>query len=109
VSHLPHLAAEREGLRGEEVEPQVPVGLDPQEPLADGGKDARLRNGVGIEVVQLHHVVVRQGPHEAARRNPEALFMEQGETNDVVRGRIRHLLVVRRDPLGLRAGGSGLE
>ena len=48
---------------------------------------------------------MRQGPHEAARRNSKALFTERGEANDVAHGRIRHLLIVRRDPLGLRVGG----
>jgi hypothetical protein len=99
VAHLPHLVEEREGLRTEEVEPQVPVGLNPQKPLAGGEEDGRLRNGVGVEVVQLHPVVVWQGLHEAACQNPEAPFMERGEADDVARGRIQHLLVVRRDPL----------
>jgi hypothetical protein len=85
------------------------VGLNPQEPLVDGGEDGRLHNGVGVEVVQLHLIVVWQGPHEVAHRNPEAPFMERGEANDVAHGRIRHLLVVRRDPLRLRARGSGPE
>jgi hypothetical protein len=83
------------------------VVLNPQEPLTDGGEDGRLCNGVRVEVVQLHLVVVWQGPHEVAHRNPEASFMERGEANDVARGRIRHLLVVRRDPLRMRARGSG--
>jgi hypothetical protein len=51
VVHLPHLAREGEGLHAEEMEPQVPVGLNPQESLADGGEDGCLRNGVGVEVV----------------------------------------------------------
>jgi hypothetical protein len=51
VAHPPHLAREGERLRAEEVDPQVLVGLDPLEPLADGGEDGRLCDGVGVEVV----------------------------------------------------------
>jgi hypothetical protein len=85
------------------------VGLDPHEPLIDGREDGHLSNGVEVEVVQLHPVVVWQGPHEATRRNTEAPFMERGEADDVARKRIRHLLIVWRDPLRLRASGSGPE
>jgi hypothetical protein len=81
------------------------VGFNPKESLADGGEDGRLSDGVGVEVVQLHPVVVRQGPHEATRQNPEAPFMERGKANDVPCGQTQHLLIVRRDLLGLRAGG----
>jgi hypothetical protein len=50
---------------------------------------------------------VRQGPHEATRRNYETSFIERGEADDIVRGPIWHLLIERRDPLGLRGGGRG--
>jgi hypothetical protein len=76
VAHLPHLTVEGEGLCTEEMEPQVPVGLNPEESLADGGEDGRLSDGVRVAVVQLYPIVVRQGPHEATLRNPEAPFME---------------------------------
>jgi hypothetical protein len=52
--------------RAEEVNPEIPVRQDPQEPLADGNKGGRLRYDVGREVVELHPVVVAQPPHEAA-------------------------------------------
>jgi hypothetical protein len=109
MAHLPHLAREGEGLCTEEMEPQVPVGLNPQESLTDGREDGCLHDGIGVEVVQLHLVVVRQGSHEAARRNPKAPFMERGEANDLASERIRHLLIVRRDPLGLQADSSMSE
>jgi hypothetical protein len=51
MAHPPHLAREGEGLRAEEMDSQIPVGLDPQEPFIDGGEDGRLRDGVGVEVV----------------------------------------------------------
>jgi hypothetical protein len=35
--------------------------------------------------------------------------MERGEANDVARGRIQHLLIVRRDSLRLQASGSVSE
>ena len=73
------------------------------------GYDGHLQDGVRVEVVQLNPIVVQQGPHEAARRNSEAPFMERGEADNVAHGWIRHLLVVRRDPLRLRARGSGPE
>jgi hypothetical protein len=60
---------EGEGLRPEEMEPQVLMGLNCQVPLADGGEDGRLSDGVRVEVVQLHPIVVRQSSHEVARRN----------------------------------------
>lgn len=59
-----------EVLRIEEMKPEVPVGLDPQIPLADGGKDCRLRDGVRGEMVQLYPVMVGEPTHEAARRHP---------------------------------------
>jgi hypothetical protein len=41
----------------EEVEPEVPMGRDTQVPLAHGGKDGHLRNGVGVEIVELHLIL----------------------------------------------------
>jgi hypothetical protein len=56
---------------------------------------------LGLKFFQLRPVVVWQGPHEAVHRNHKAPFVERGEADNVALGRIRHLLVVRRDPLGL--------
>jgi hypothetical protein len=56
--------------------PQVPVRFNPQKPLANRRENCRLRDGVGVEVIQLHPVVVRERPHEAARRHPKPLLME---------------------------------
>jgi hypothetical protein len=52
------------------------MGLDPQEPLVDDGEDGRLSDGVGVEVVELHPVVVHERPHEAAHRHSKAPLME---------------------------------
>ena len=43
-----------------EVEPQLPVGGNAQVPITDGDEDGCLRNGVGVEVVELHAIVVRE-------------------------------------------------
>ena len=51
-----------------EVEPQLPVGDNAQVPLTDDDEDGRLRNGVGVEVVKLHAVVMQERPHEPVRR-----------------------------------------
>jgi hypothetical protein len=59
----------------EEVDPEIPVHWDPQEPLTDGDKGGHLRYGIGGEVVELHPVVVAQPPHEAARQGSEDVFM----------------------------------
>jgi hypothetical protein len=55
-------------LRLEEVEPQLPVGLDPQVPLADSHKNGGLRDGIGGQLVELHPVMVGDGPHESATK-----------------------------------------
>ena len=44
------------------------MGGDAQVPLADGDEDGRLRDGVGVEVVELHAVVVWECPHEPVHR-----------------------------------------
>jgi hypothetical protein len=59
--------------------------------------------------VQLHLVVVRESPHEAARRNSKSSLMEQGEAHHIARRRSRHLLITRRKPLELWVVGAGVE
>ena len=69
--HLPHARRARRlsGMtRLEEVEPHLPVGCNAQIPLTDGDEDGRLCNGVRVEVVELHTVVVRERPYELIRR-----------------------------------------
>ena len=68
---LPHARRARRlgGMpRLEEVEPQLPMGSNPQIPLADGDEDGRLCNGVGVEVMELHAIVIWERPHEPVRR-----------------------------------------
>ena len=69
--------------RPEEVEPQLPMGSNPQIPLIDSDEDGRLRDGIGVEVVELHTVVVRERPHEPIHRDTEAALMKGDEAHDV--------------------------
>src|SRR6185369_17195462 len=55
-----------EEFAAEQMDPEVPVGLDAEVPLADGDEDRRLRDGVGAEIVQLHPVVLADGDAEAS-------------------------------------------
>jgi hypothetical protein len=58
------------------MDPQVPVGVNPQKPLANRHENSHLHDGVGVEVVKLHPVVMRERPHEAVRRHPKPQLME---------------------------------
>jgi hypothetical protein len=85
------------------------MGLDPQVPFIDGGEVGHLGDGVWVEIVQLHPIVVRECPHEATRWHSEPSLMERGEAHHIARGRSWLLLIARRIPLGLRAVGAGAE
>jgi hypothetical protein len=54
--HVDSLFPRRQGkrLRGEEMGPQIPVGVNPQKPFANCREDGCLRDRVGVEIVQLH-------------------------------------------------------
>jgi hypothetical protein len=51
--HTNLLLPRRQGkkLRGEEMGPQILVGVNPQKAFANRREDGRLRDGVGVEVV----------------------------------------------------------
>jgi hypothetical protein len=66
--------------------PQVPVGVNHQKPLTNRRENGRLRYGVGVEIMQLHPVVMRERPHEAARRHPKPPLVERDETDHVPGG-----------------------
>ena len=85
--------------RLKEVEPQLPVGGNAQVPLADGDEDGRLRDGVGVEVVELHIVVMLERPHEQIRRQAKATLVEGHEAHDVAIAWPRLWLVPRSNPL----------
>ena len=59
---LPHVTGRH--VRLEEVKLEVPVDRNPQEPLADRGEDGGLHHQIGIQVVQLHLVVVEDRPDQ---------------------------------------------
>jgi hypothetical protein len=69
--------------------PQIPVGVNPQKALANRRNDGRLRNGVGVEVLQLHPVVMQERPHEMACWHSEPPLMEGDKTSTYPRGRVR--------------------
>ena len=98
-----------EELRGKEMGPQVPVVVNPQKPLANRRENGHLRDGVGVEVVKLHPIVVRERPHEAARRHPKAPLMKRGEADHVPRRRSRVGLAPGGQPLRLRPAGERTE
>jgi hypothetical protein len=106
---LLHVCRHIRELRGEEMGPQVPVGVNPQKPLANRCENGRLRDGVGVEVVKLHPVVVRERPHEAARRHPKPPLMKRGEADHIPRRRSRVGLASEGQPLRLRPAGERTE
>jgi hypothetical protein len=82
--------------------PQVPVGVNPQKPLANHRENGRLHDGVGVEVVKLHPIVVRERPHEAARWHPRPTLMKRGEADHIPWWRSRVGLAPWGQPLRLR-------
>jgi hypothetical protein len=102
---LLHIRRRGEELRGEEMGPQVLVRVDPQKTLANHREDGRLRNRVGVEVMQLHPVVVQERLHEAARWHSKPPLMEGDETDHVPRRRSR----VGLAPGAIHSGCGSLE
>ena len=88
-----------EELAAEEVDPQIPVGFDPQVPLADGDEDRRLRDGIGAEVVQLRSIIIAQRPHKPADGDAEASLVKAHEAHNVaLRGLRLGLVRMRGNP-----------
>jgi hypothetical protein len=109
--HTDLLRVRRHGeeLRGEEMGPQVLVRVNPQKTLANCREDGRLRDRVGVEVMQLHPVVVQERPHEAARWHSKPPLMEGDETDHIPRRRSRVGLARGGHPLRLRPTGGRTE
>jgi hypothetical protein len=105
---LPCLRRRGKELRGEVMGPQILVRVNPQKTLTNRREDGRLRNGVGVEVLQLHPVVVQERPHETARWHSKPPFVEGDETNHVPRRRSR-VGLARGHPLRLRPTREGTE
>jgi hypothetical protein len=85
------------------------VGVNPQKPLANHHENGRLRDGVGVEVMQLHPIVVRERPHEAACQHPKPPLVKRGEADHVPRRWSQVGLAPRGQPLRLRPAGERTE
>jgi hypothetical protein len=84
------------------------MNLNPQITLANHHEDGRLRNGIRVEVVQLHPIIVQERPHEAARWYSKPPLMEGDKANNIPQRRSRDGLA-RGHPLRLRPIGEGTE
>jgi hypothetical protein len=81
------------------MEPEIPMGSNPQIALTDGHKNGRLSDGVGVEIVELHRIVMREGTHKATRRHPKASLVESIEADHITRGWMWLVVVtIRHDP-----------
>jgi hypothetical protein len=89
--HADSLFPRRQGKRqrGEEMGPQIPVGVNPQKSFANRRKDGCLRDRVGVEIVQLHPIEMQNRPHEMACRHSEPPLVERDETQHIPRRRGR--------------------
>jgi hypothetical protein len=85
------------------------VRVNPQKTLANRREDGHLRDRVGVEVMQLHFVVVQERPHEAAHWHFEPPLMEGDETEHIPRQRSRVSLARGGHPLRLQPIGEGTE
>jgi hypothetical protein len=69
-----HLDAETAGLVGqrapnsEDSPPQCPVGFDPQEAFTERDKARNVKNGIGIQVMELNPVSKEKTAEERMRR-----------------------------------------
>jgi hypothetical protein len=95
--------------RGEEMGPQIPVGVNPQKALSNRREDGRLRNGIRVEVVQLHPVVMQERSHETACWHSEPPLMEGDETQHIPQRRGQVGPAWRDHPLRLWVTGEGTE
>jgi hypothetical protein len=106
---LLHLRRCSEELCGEEMGPQIPVRVNPQKTLTNRREDGRLRNRDGVEVMQLHPVVVQERPHEEARWHSKPPLMEWDETDHIPRRWSRVGLAPGGHPLRLRPARERTE
>jgi hypothetical protein len=109
--HVDLLFPRRQGkrLHGEEMGPQIPVGVNPQKTFANRREDGRLRNGVGVEIMQLHPVVMQERPHKTTCWHSEPPLIEGDETQHIPRRRGRAGPAWRDHPLRLQVTREGTE
>jgi len=79
--------------------PQVKVGINPQEPLAQGDERHNVLDPIGGKVLQLHLVVIQQPPKEWVSRYGESPLMEVTEGHNIPFGRQRLVLITGKPPL----------
>jgi hypothetical protein len=84
-SPLPRRQGKR--LRGEEMGPQIPVGVNPQKPFTNHHENVCLRDGVGAEIMELHPVEMQNRPHETTRWHSDPPLVERDETQHIPRRR----------------------
>jgi len=84
---------------GKEIPPQVKVGTDPQEPLAQGDERRNVLDPVGGEMLQFHLIVVQQSPEKLMGGHAKTPLMEVSERNDVPFRRLRLILLTVQLPL----------
>ena len=68
---------------GEEIPPQVEVGINPQEPLTQGDERCNVLDPIRSKVLQLHLVVIQQPSKELVGRYGESPLMEVSEGHDI--------------------------
>jgi hypothetical protein len=96
-------------LRGEEMGPQILVGVNPQKPFANRREDGCLRDGVGAKIVQPHPIEMQNRPLETTCWHSEPPLKERDETQHVPRRRGRGGSARRGHPLRLRVTGEGTK
>jgi hypothetical protein len=106
-SLFPHRQGKR--LRGEEMGPQIPVGVNPQESFTTRREDGCLRDGVGVEIVQLHPIKMQNRLHETACWHSGPPLVERDETQHIPRRQGRGGFARRDHPLRLRVTGEGTK
>jgi hypothetical protein len=101
--HADSLLPRRQGkrLHGEEVGPQIPVGVNPQKSFTNRREDGCLRDGVEVEIVQLHPIEMQNRPHETTCWHSKPPLMERDETQHIPRRRGRGGSARRCHPLRL--------
>jgi hypothetical protein len=83
---------------GEEVPPQLEVGLDPKISLAQGDEGRNVQNPIRIQVLQLDLLVVQQHPEESVGRARKPMLEEGHEGHNVTVGRRRRILTAGHEP-----------